>query len=716
MSAAPTLPTARPEQDIPACSGAIVQTEGNGGLPKATGKLMSTPGRPLSREHARDRSPPASAQKRRTEPAIDASATKKRAVHRDSCAAADAPQRPERRALRADQIDFSQDSDSGGIRLEELVGKSLLEELELNAESLTPPAIWHDEPADLEAEPVAPTIPSDEPTFAHLIFSSSSEEEAADTAAKVNTWRNIPKRARPKVADMIIEIAERATSGDPCVSVNCAGCHACNRRARAWQDFDYLFQVLMRNQESAEPSAAKTGPKVDEIIRDRIQHVKVHGWKAQVDQYLADAALRRKADLDRGQKMPVPRVLGEPASPQDADAFCRNAITNQPGAAAHALIGGVILPDSVRLREKLAEKIKPIEGQEAKVEALLELRASCLREMASRVTPEMIHALDEQLTKRAATLKPYKKKGRTGLRNEFIRDLHATRAGPALNRMAIQFLLGMAPLSVYRRYGTVSLSPRDKMNGKGEDDPRPVGAPDPFYRWCVGAGAQVFRPEVRKRLPQQYAIGVSNGAERLGKCLAFVAAQLKSLAALGPDVINAYCELLRMQCVRDMCQVHPLAGTMTLSIYTLPTTYVHDIFGALPQRYVTIDGVIQGCGIATETYCVAQEKAIHWIVKTVEAAARGKRELPCYDEPPPEDVRTFLTQWLEDHRIRQPTEESSVVVTRHYADNGVYLVTPALAEHLPALAEKCMAVKGLRYKSEWEAWSPSKVTLRDGET
>ena len=95
------------------------------------------------------------------------------------------------------------------------------------------------------------------------------------------------------------------------------------------------------------------------------------GWKAQVEEYLADAALRRKADLDRGQKAQVPRVFWEPASPQDADAFCRNAITNQSGATAHALIGGVILPDSVRLREKLAEKIEPIEGQEAKVEALL---------------------------------------------------------------------------------------------------------------------------------------------------------------------------------------------------------------------------------------------------------------------------------------------------------------------------------------------------------
>ena len=59
------------------------------------------------------------------------------------------------------------------------------------------------------------------------------------------------------------------------------------------------------------------------------------------------------------------------------------------------------------------------------------------------------------------------------------------------------------------------------MNGKGEDDPRPVGAPDPFYRWCVGAGAKVCREEIKKRPPQQYANGASNGAERMGKCISF---------------------------------------------------------------------------------------------------------------------------------------------------------------------------------------------------
>ena len=147
--------------------------------------------------------------------------------------------------------------------------------------------------------------------------------------------------------------------------------------------------------------------------------------------------------------------------------------------------------------------------------------------------------------------------------------MHATRAGPALNRTVIQFLLGKAPLRVCRRYGIVPLSPRDRMNGKGVDDPRPVGAPDPFYRRCVGAGARVFEADAKKRLPQQYAICVSNGAVRMGKSTAFDAAQLPGHVWLSPDVRNAYMELLRMEAVQDMCQLHPLAGTMSLAIYTL---------------------------------------------------------------------------------------------------------------------------------------------------
>ena len=58
-----------------------------------------------------------------------------------------------------------------------------------------------------------------------------------------------------------------------------------------------------------------------------------------------------------------------------------------------------------------------------------------------------------------------------------------------------------------------------------------------------------------------------------------------------------------METVQDMCEVHPLVGTMSLAVYTLPTVYVLDIKGAVPRRYPTIDGVIQGCGITTEPDC-----------------------------------------------------------------------------------------------------------------
>ena len=215
-------------------------------MPNRPAKQAATPARPLNRDNARNRSPPPSARKRRASNSPTDVSVPKRAFNRDSCAAADASQSPERRALHTDHADTSQNS-SSGIRLDQLI--------DFNAEDLTPPAILHDELTDHGADPSTPTIPTDEPTFAHLLLTGRSEEEVADTAAKVNTWRNIPKRARPKIADMIVEIEARATSGDPCSSPNCPGCHACDRRCRAWQDFDYLFQILMRNKEHRQVGA-----------------------------------------------------------------------------------------------------------------------------------------------------------------------------------------------------------------------------------------------------------------------------------------------------------------------------------------------------------------------------------------------------------------------------------------------------------------------------
>ena len=475
------------------------------------------------------------------------------------------------------------------------------------------------------------------------------------------------------------------------------------------------LQILARcTEQDASATVHRSGPKVDDIIKARVFTAEKYGWGGLVEEYHADAALRQKRDLDKGQPEHVPRTLGEPVSPQEADAFCRLAATMQCGAAAARITAAPVLPDSERLRQRLREKLHPVEDMPEKAERLMKLRLERLHQMQSLVTPQMLHELDELLAKRATTLKPHKKKGRTGWRFEYIRQFHATRAGPILRRMAIHFILGFAPLEVYMRYAHVSLSPRDK--GRGDDDPRPVGAPEPFWRWSVGSANKLLEAHAKKVLhPHQFAIGVSSGAEKMGKLTSFEAAQLSEHAWVIPDVKNAYCELDREETVNDCCEWHPLAGAMVIALHTVPTVYVHDNRGAPSRRYTTADGVIQGCGFGMTAFCVVQRKPVEWITKTAEAAGRGVEDLPDFICKPPNDVRTHMRKWLSENRIAQPTKDSTIVVSRHYADNGTYGVVPELAAQLPALASTCMAVKGLTYKSTWEAWAPFAVTLDGGD-
>ena len=69
----------------------------------------------------------------------------------------------------------------------------------------------------------------------------------------------------------------------------------------------------------------------------------------------------------------------------------------------------------------------------------------------------------------------------------------------------------------------------------------------------------------------------------MGKRTSFDAAQLPSHQRLIPDVFNAYNELDREDAVNDMCEVHPLAGTMTIALYTVPTVYVLCMYMTLEE-------------------------------------------------------------------------------------------------------------------------------------
>ena len=110
-------------------------------------------------------------------------------------------------------------------------------------------------------------------------------------------------------------------------------------------------------------------------------------------------------------------------------------------------------------------------------------------------------------------------------------------------------------------------------------------------------------------------------------------------------------------------------------------------------------GVIQGCGAAMDAFCVSMHDPVIWITKALEAAGRGLSDLPINDPQLPEDVRAFIADWIRENRLDRPTQYSAIVVHRHFADNGAYGVSPQLATKMPALAAKCMGVKGLWYKS-----------------
>ena len=121
----------------------------------------------------------------------------------------------------------------------------------------------------------------------------------------------------------------------------------------------------------------------------------------------------------------------------------------------------------------------------------------------------------------------------------------------------------------------------------------------------------------------------------MGKRTSFDAAQLPSHQRLIPDVFNAYNELDREEAVNDMCEIHPLAGTMTIALYTVPTVYAHETRGAEWQKYKTITSVIQGCNAGMQAFTISKQKRVEWISKTAEAAGRGLSGLPVFQNEPP---------------------------------------------------------------------------------
>jgi len=84
-----------------------------------------------------------------------------------------------------------------------------------------------------------------------------------------------------------------------------------------------------------------------------------------------------------------------------------------------------------------------------------------------------------------------------------------------------------------------------------------------------------------------------------------------------------------------------------------------------------------------DAFCISQRKPVEWIAKTAQAAGRGITDLPAFANEPPATVKSHMQKWLRERRVSQPTPEFSVVVHRHYADNGTYGMVAELMQHFP---------------------------------
>ena len=240
--------------------------------------------------------------------------------------------------------------------------------------------------------------------------------------------------------------------------------------------------------------------------------------------------------------------------------------------------------------------------------------------------------MEDALLKRAERLKAHSQPGFTGTKNEHLRTINKGPAGGKLRKLAVHFLEGKAPSAVYALYSTPALIPRYKPATMSPDDPRPVGSPEPFYRWAVGALIDARKEKAARILgPSQFAIGVSGGSEAMVHACTLDA----KLTFLSPDVMNAYGEVKRSEFCADAIEFDPFVGLTTTAVYSHVTVYIYVAREGGHVALKTAVGCIQGDPIGMLGFCLSYKKPNDWAVNALKAAAAGKTELPATSPPPP---------------------------------------------------------------------------------
>ena len=508
----------------------------------------------------------------------------------------------------------------------------------------------------------------------------------------LRTWRYLNAGAARNVGRLLAPIARDVERGD--------------------QDAEEAYLIapwllLWAPQKNATDGDAREAGGVAAQVSKRCAVVAEVGWEALLEAFMA--AERVAAVRAGGSETREPAPPDRPTTAAEADAFCRMGRAGQAGRGARNLLSSPIIQTCPQLIQALPQKIR--RDQEVRTAALGRIAESRAPRLRASITEEDIAELEEQMTARAATLPAFSQTGLTGWRFDIIRAL-ARHAAPADWRAILgaarHLLLGGGSEATRRFWGAPTLGPRYKKETMRADDPRPVGAPDPLYRWAVGTVMRMSKDRVAAKLGlDQYAIGVSAGAEAMVLAGRMDAEQRPEYTSAQGDVRNAYNEMCREAALEEAAGVSPLFGVVAMACYACPTSYV--LPGQSSTIFVSDLGAIQGCPLGMALYCLATRRPVQWAHTTLQNIADGREgaEAVLGITDMPHDVRAQLTACASTH-VPTGGMMGGTIRTRSYADNVLFSVPRGMEQLARDVAAVCLAVVGLQYKpGAWEAWSPT---------
>jgi len=386
------------------------------------------------------------------------------------------------------------------------------------------------------------------------------------------------------------------------------------------------------------------------------------------------------------------------------------------------------MPDHAELPQKLRTKIK-LTSPEEKYEA-----AAAMAE-PPEIGPDLRDELTFNIAKRANSLRKFSKAGLGGWRIEYFCGLKHVRNGTAFRacvELAGRIALGEAPAAIIAYTRMVDLNPRFKEHPSVDGDtytaelkaaqPRPLGAPDPWWRWATSAVVRQARPATRERLSSHQHVGQSSGTERMAHGITRATVHNPPPAFVTGDAENAYNSTNRAFAYRAVKGVHPVLARAMTTMYAGPTMYVHRGEGRAPQFYETSTGGVQGDPLYLDIYCLTQAETVHWADVAIQAVHDGRllgspeTELAGTQAQtvPPPAVWQAAQEWVRNNQL-QVDAQATFVTSKFYVDDGVRAVHPHLVAAIPEIVRICGAPAGLSYKPEaWQAWSPVEITVPTG--